>query len=343
MPDPATLERQTRDPERVILVRRPDFGAMIAGLDRSFTRDDDVLSAHLLAVLSGLFPDGEQMFIDAVRHYRDQVTDGDLSRQVNAFIGQEVTHGRQHRRLNARFAELGYRSKIVEASMQIDEFSLTPGMRRVVWLASRVGPLRGLSDRLEERRAQGPDPMFHLALTAALEHYTATMAETLLRDPELQDLFVDEDLFRFWAWHAIEESEHRAVAFDVYRLVGGDEETRCRAMRLAGLGLVFITVWHTAAGVLKDRRSWHRFGLAKSLWRNRHNPLLSKEFRGRIAEYRRSGFHPLDRDTAALEHAWRAWLDDEGPRPRAGRQRRGSARFATGGRSRPTGAAGVHP
>lgn len=305
---------QTRDPDRVIEVRRPDFDAMIEGLDASFTAADDVVSAHLLAVLSGLFPDGEEMFIESVRHYRHLVTDDDLKRQVNAFIGQEVVHGRQHRRLNRRFAELGYRSEIVERSMQLDEFSLTPGMQRFVWLVSRVGPLKGLTETLEERRAEGPDPVFRLALTAALEHYTAAMAELLLTDADLQDLFADPGLFRFWAWHAIEESEHRSVAFDVYRLVG-DEDTRVRAMKLAGLGLVFIAGWHTVAGVLRDPRSWRRFGLARSLWRNRTNPLLSKRFRRRLAEYHRRGFHPLDHDTAELENAWRAWFDDEGPRP----------------------------
>lgn len=315
MSEAATLAPQSSDPDRTLKVRHPDFDAMLAGLGRSFTANDDVISAHLLAVLSGLFPDGEEMFIESVRHYRDRITDADLTKQVNGFIGQEVTHGRQHRRLNQRFAELGYRSEIVEKSMQADVHSLTPGMRRVVWLASRVGPLRGLSDRLDEQRAEGPDPLFRLALTAALEHYTATMAEMLLSDGDLQRIFADEALFRLWAWHAIEESEHRAVAFDVYKAIDGDEETRAKGMRIAGLGLMFIASWHTAAGVIRDRRSWRSFGLVKSLWRNRTNPLLSKRFRASIAEYYRADFHPLDRDTAELEAAWRAWIDDDGPRP----------------------------
>lgn len=315
MSEAATLDRQTSDPDRVIKVRHPDFDAMLAELPRSFTADDDVISAHLLAVLSGLFPDGEEMFIDSVRHYRDRITDPDLTKQVNGFIGQEVVHGRQHRRLNERFAELGYRSVIVEQTMQADVHSLTPGMRRVIWLASRVGPLRGLSDRLDEQRVEGPDPLFRLAMTAALEHYTATMAELLLTDGDLQRIFADDDLFRLWAWHAIEESEHRAVAFDVYKAIDGDEETRARGMRLAGLGLMFIASWHTAAGVLRDRRSWRGFGLPKSVWRNRTNPLLSKRFRKSLAEYYRPDFHPFDRDTTELEAAWRLWIDEDGPRP----------------------------
>lgn len=314
MTDTVVLEPQTRDPERVIKVRRPEVDETLANLDRSFTADDDVISAHMLAVLSGLFPDGEEMFIESVRHYRDLVTDPDLKRQVNAFIGQEVIHGRNHRKLNTRFAELGYRSKIVEDSMAADEFGLTPGMQRFVWLVSRVGPLKGLFEELRDRSDDDIDPVFRLAMTAALEHYTAVMAEQLLTEGGLQYLFADPELFRFWAWHAIEESEHRSVAFDVFRLVG-DEDTRIRAMKFAGLGLMFITIWHTTAGVLTDKRSWRGFGLLKSLWRNRNNPLLSKRFRNRISEYYVEGFHPLDHDTAALEVAWRAWFDDGAPMP----------------------------
>lgn len=315
MVDLAIAPSQTSDPDRTITVRRVDFEEVFAHLGRSFTADDDIITAHLLAALSGLFPDGEELFIESVRHFRDEITDEALLKQVNAFIGQEVTHGRQHRRLNDRLGELGYRAKLVERTMQFDDDALTPGMRRVIWLGTRVGPLRGLLERLDEQREHGSDPMFKLALTAALEHYTATMAELLLTEPRLQAMFADEAFFRLWAWHAIEESEHRAVAFDVYRAVGGIEETRSRAMHLAGLALVFIAGYHTVAGVLTDRRSYRGFGLPKSLWRLRTNPLLSRRFRDGLRDYYRPDFHPLQRDTADLEAVWRAWLDDDGPRP----------------------------
>lgn len=309
--------QQSSDPDRVIPVRRVDFEETFRRLDRDFARGDVIMS-HLLAALSGLFPDGEEMFVDSVRAYHDQITDPDLLRQVNAFIGQEVRHGREHRRLNDRLAELGYRSKLVERTLQTGS-AITPGMRRLLWLISRVGPLKGLPERMAERRAAGnPDPMFRLAMTAALEHYTATMARTFLTSPELKELIVDEEFFRFWAWHAIEESEHKAVAYDVYKAVGGDEETRLRAIRLSGLALVMIAGYHTTAGVLRDRRSWRTLGLAPSLWRLGKNPFLSASFRAAIRDYARTDFHPLQHDTTALEKAWKTWLDGDGdgPRPR---------------------------
>lgn len=311
-------EPQSSDPEREIPVRRISFEESIEGLDKDFTADGEVIMAHLMASLSGVFPDGEQIFIDSVRHFRDQVTDPDLLRQVNGFIGQEVTHGREHRRLNARLDQLGYRSKLVERTMQTDTV-ITPGMQRIVWLASRVGPLKDLLTRIEaERETGGPDPMFMLALTAALEHFTATMAKTFLTEPDLQTIISDDAFLRFWVWHAIEESEHRAVAFDVYKAVGGDEETRLRAMRVATVVLMFIGGYHTVAGVLRDRRSYRRFGLLTSITRLPSNPFLSKRFRRELEDYNRPDFHPLQQDTSGMEGAWLEWLEwleQGGPRP----------------------------
>jgi predicted metal-dependent hydrolase len=321
--DAVVVERQSSDPERTFPVRRVDFEETFARIDRDFA-GDDVLLAHLLAALSGLFPDGEEMFIEAVRLHRDQITDPDLLRQVNAFIGQEVTHGREHRRLNARLAELGYRSQLVEETMQTSD-AMTPGMERIVWLFSRFGPLKKLlADHTHDHDhavadgdedAPGPSPIFLLALTAALEHYTASMATLFLTDPDLQDVLADDEFFRFWAWHAIEENEHRAVAFDVYKAVGGDEETRHRAMRLGGLALVFISGYHTVVGVLTDRRSYRDFNLVRNLWRLSRNPFLSRRFRTLLKDYHRPDFHPLQNDTSELEAAWRTWLDEGGPRP----------------------------
>ena len=309
-----TTDRQTSDPERDFPVRRISFEEVIDGLDADFAADDDVLMCHLVAALSGLFPDGEEMFIEAVKNYRDQVTDPDLRRQVNAFIGQEVTHGREHRRLNERLAELGYRSKMVEESLQRDEV-ITPGMMRIIKVATRFGPLRDVGRQIQEDERYEPEPIMLLALTAALEHYTATLAEMLLTEPDLQRRFADERFFRMWAWHAIEECEHKAVAFDVYRAVGGDEATRRKAMRMATLTLAFIAGYHTVAGALRDRRSYRRAALVRSVWRNRNNPLFSRRLRQRLADYHRPDFHPLQHDTTAIEAAWRRWLDDDGPRP----------------------------
>jgi predicted metal-dependent hydrolase len=160
--------------------------------------------------------------------------------------------------------------------------------------------------------------MFQLAMTAALEHYTATMARTFLNDAALTELFVDDEFLRFWVWHAIEESEHRAVAFDVFCAVGGEEELRLRAIRISSLLLTFIAVYHTVIGVLRDPRTWFGLALPRSLWRLRTNPFLSAGFRAAINDYKRIDFHPLQHDTSPLETEWRAWVEGSGDRPQLG-------------------------
>lgn len=310
----AATQPQSSDPARAIPVRRVDFSDAIGRVTRDFAQNDVIMS-HFLAALSGLFPDGEEMFVESVRHYRGEITDPDLLRQVNAFIGQEVTHAREHRVLNNQLGALGYRSKLVEQTFQSGT-AMTPPMLALVWLATRVGPLRGALERIETSRTHGPDPMFRLAMTTALEHYTATMARSFLDDPYLTELLVDDEFLRFWAWHAIEEGEHRAVAFDVYKAVGGDEELRLRAIRLSGLALVFIAGYHTFVGVLRDPRTWLGLGFVRSLGRLRTNPFLSPAFRAAINDFARTDFHPLQHETSAREDGWKAWVEGSGDRPR---------------------------
>jgi predicted metal-dependent hydrolase len=313
MSDTTAIDRQTSDPDRRFPVRRVSFDGGLADLDRDFATDGDVIMSHLLAALSGVFPDGEEMFVESVKHYRDQVTDPDLRQQVNAFIGQESVHGREHRELNDKLDALGYRAKHVERMLANDD-AFPPYAQRFVGLLHKLGVLD------ENPFAGGeidPPPMFKLALTAALEHYTSTMAEQLLTDRYLQSRFAHDGLFRLWAWHAIEESEHKSVAFDVYKGVGGDEQTRRRAMTFAGMALIFIVGSHTVFGVVRDPRSWSPGpgGLMASLRRLLRNPLFSKRFRRRVGDYHRADFHPLDHDSTWFEEPWKVWFEQGGERP----------------------------
>ncbi len=183
--------------------RRIRFNYPVAALDRHFVQGDLVMS-HLIAHLSAVFPEGEDFFIRSVRRYADQITDPELKDQVKGFIGQEVTHGREHRALNERLHEMGY-------------------------------PTRRI-DRLVNRRQKAIEarfsPLTCLAITAALEHFTAVFAETLLSDERAQALLGTTEVRSMLLWHAIEESEHRSVAFDVYRSVGGDEARRIKVMKV---------------------------------------------------------------------------------------------------------------
>ncbi|MEZ5321779.1 MAG: metal-dependent hydrolase [Microthrixaceae bacterium] len=268
---------QTSDETVEVPVRRISFGDGMAALDRHFAGGGDLLTSHLLAALSSLFPDGEDFFVRSVRHYRDRVTDPHLRRQVKGFIGQEALHGREHRIFNERLAELGYPTRA-------------------------VGRIVKTSGELRTRRAPA---IANLAITAALEHFTATLAEVVLQSPELRDTGGAQVVTDLFTWHALEEAEHKAVAFDVYRAVGGSERLRIWTMRTIRPGLTAFVALIMSVSLARDPAARRPTRLRES-WRYfRENPLITREVWKRLKDYDRRGFHPDDHDTTALVSEWR--------------------------------------
>src|SRR5581483_11035952 len=198
---------------------------------------------------------------------------------VDGFIGQESMHGLQHRLLNDRLAELGYPTRTIGAY---------------------VRALTGFRERLQGMRV-------NLAYTTALEHYTATLAETLLTLPEAREAIGDNAVRSMLLWHALEESEHKAVAFDVFRAAGGTERMRINTMRAVNVVFLLGVIGHTIASLLGDRATYHP-RVFRSFAALRHSPFLSRAVIRRIRDYNRVGFHPDDNDNTELVEHWRAEL-----------------------------------
>lgn len=262
--------------------RRIRFNYPVVALDRHFVQGDLVMS-HMIAHLSAVFPEGEDFFIRSVRRYADQITDPDLKDQVKGFIGQEVTHGREHRALNERLHEMGYPTR-------------------------RIDRLVARRQKVIERRFS---PLTCLSITAALEHFTAVFAETLLSDERAQALLGTTEVRSMLLWHAIEESEHRSVAFDVYRAVGGDETRRIKTMRIIRFSFPLAVVANTIISLLGDRAAYHPVRLIRSFAALRHSPFLTRAVFRRLGEYMQPGFHPDDHDNTALLERWEAELFGE--------------------------------
>ncbi|WP_460363155.1 metal-dependent hydrolase [Actinocorallia lasiicapitis] len=266
-------------PERTVRVRRVRFTYPQGSLRRHYVNDDLVMS-HIVAVLSATFPPGEDFFVRSVRRYQGQITDPVLRTQVKAFIGQEVVHGREHDTLNQELRRMGYPVHRVDRFV---EWSLALGDR---FLPGRV----------------------RLGQTAALEHWTATLAECLLTDPKARALLGETRVRDILLWHALEESEHKAVAFDVYRAVGGTEGMRRRTMVEMSFGLLALIVIGTFLSLLTDRAAYNPFRLFRSLAALRHSPFITRDVTRRLRAYNRPGFHPDDFDATDLLTHWRAEL-----------------------------------
>jgi len=172
--------------------RKPDYPLAEAGkpagigpLPRWWLGGDAVASAWFTA-LSACFPRGEAFFIESVRAARDGAS-GKLAHDIADFIAQEANHSREHIAFNRALNAAGHDFTAIDA--------------RVAMLIARA----------QARRIEA-----NLAATMALEHFTAILAEDLLRHPELL-AGCDPAVAELWRWHAIEEVEHKAVAFDTYR------------------------------------------------------------------------------------------------------------------------------
>ncbi len=272
-------------PARTIKTRRIEFDYASSTMPRHFMGGDPAMS-HVVAVLSSLFPEGEDMFVRSVRNYRDRITDPELKKQVAAFIGQEAIHGREHRTFNRRLQTMGYPT----------------------WLIDRLVKYGfGYGSRILPKTHQ-------LAITAALEHYTATLAETLLGDDEARAAFGPQDLQADNAetlllWHAVEESEHKSVAFDVFQTVSGKHRIRAGTMNGVTLGFLLGTVAGTILSLLLDPHTYrHPIRTLRSVARLRRSPWLRRDVVHRIRDYNRRDFHPDDHDATALLEEWRGRL-----------------------------------
>jgi uncharacterized protein len=267
-------------PHRDVRTRRIRFSYPHGAMEKHYV-DSDLVMSHVVAVLSATFPPGEDFFVRSVKHFSDEVTDPELKKQVGGFIGQEVTHGREHRELNLRLQEMGYPTHKVARFVK--------------------SQLAGVDKRLP--------PKLRLSYTAALEHYTATVAECLLRKPAAQRLLGETEVRSILLWHALEESEHKAVAFDVYRAVGGTERMRIWGFRIMSAGLLGLVFVATALSMLfTDRSTYNPVRLVRSIAALRHSPFLERDVFKHLRAYTKKGFHPDDFDASDLLEHWRAEL-----------------------------------
>ncbi len=279
MASTATDTAPTIHPVREIRTRRVKFGYDNTEVRKYFADGDPVLS-HVVSTLSAMFPPGEDFFVRSVRSYRDGITDPVLKKAVGGFIGQEAIHGREHRDLNELFGQLGYP---------------TMAYQRLI-------------DRLLRFEEKVTSKSRRLAVTSALEHYTATLAEVLMGDEEARNS-LDPPVRNLLLWHALEESEHKAVAFDVFRQAGLSDRQRRLVMRTMTIGFVGGATFLTLLSLALDGHSWrHPIVTAKSLAKVRRSPWLTKDVRRKIGDYQRPDFHPDDHDSDEMLAFWRQEL-----------------------------------
>ena len=260
-----------------ITVRRLHFNPK--AIRRHYFANSPVMS-HLLTALSSTFPIGEQFFVHSVRNVRDQVQDPALQAQIAAFIGQEAMHSKAHAEFNDEWRRDDY---------NLDRFQ--------AWLARKDSYIKNLH------------PKIQLAITCAFEHFTALLGGYILQHPEVLST-LDDDAMKLWVWHAIEEIEHRSVAFDVYQAVYGDDKIRKMIMRSVTTGFASLTFYSASRLFLQDQK--------KSLPKVGGNLfgvyLLGKMLLQMFPEYLsyyKKDFHPAETDFSQIIQYWKKRMAEE--------------------------------
>ena len=244
--------------------------------------DNEPLLTHFMNVFSLTFPDGEQFFVDSVRALRDAVQDPARQKDISGFIGQEAMHSLEHKTFNRMLDGHGY-GKLTDIATK-----------------QARGMLKFARKHYSARR--------QLAATAGLEHITAILAHAMLAYPEVMER-IDPSVRDLWMWHAIEETEHKAVAFDLYQDAVGDYGLRVSVFLRATLALGVFMGLHTYK--LLEQDGLHRSPkvLARGLWKMWGWKGMFSRVAPAYFDYLRPDFHPWDHDNSELIARWKAQMD----------------------------------
>lgn len=275
--------------ENTPAVERRDIKFNLDGIDIRNWHPAGPQVTSLFNTLSLLFPDGERFFIQSVRHYENEITDPVLRKEVKGFIGQEAMHGREHQAYNDALEAAGYPAHAIQ---------------------KQVLDLLKMGHKLLSPRSQ-------LAITIALEHFTAILADALLTDDRVLE-GAPPEMAALWRWHAIEETEHKAVAYDVYQQVAGGffgYFVRCWFMLSMSIhfqfrSFMFHGKMNRSSGIHKDKTARKQFFAFLFT-----QPGILKRIVPAWLAYFKPGFHPWKHDNRHHVDRWKAAYATEGEPP----------------------------
>ena len=265
------------------LAARTPADLVITPRDRRFGRGakqerwwhgGDPIATAFHNALSVTFPKGEAFFIESVKAFREGVPPR-LAEEIRAFTMQEVMHSREHVAFNKRVVDAGYDVSHLE-QVVADSLELTKGRPQIL----------------------------NLAVTMALEHYTALLAQMMLKRPRYF-AGVDPETRAMWQWHAIEEIEHKGVAYDTW-LHATRDWSRWKRWKVKSVMMLLVTWrfwtkrWEGTLELLAQDGIKGLNARARLLWYLLVSPgPVSRIFPAWVA-YFLPGFHPWNHDDRAL-------------------------------------------
>ncbi len=248
--------------------------------------DGDPFKTRFFDALGLAFPEGERFFIQSIRVFRDEVIDIKLQNDITTFFKQEALHAVEHTELNERLELQGLPIKKI---------------------------LKLIRHALDHNLKNKPRE-YNLAVTVAFEHLTSIMAESFF---SRKKTFENADPYvrALWAWHTIEEMEHRDVAFEVMKQVGNvDEFTRKVAFIQTMFMVLYFTFVRTNTFLRYDGYSkWQRIGLMTKgfSWVFGPKGFMTSNIPLVVDGFKKD-FHPSDHPIIAQYDVWVKALKESG-------------------------------
>lgn len=257
----------------------------------------DAFQSRFWDALSIIFPPGEKYFMNCVRDFRDQISDPKLLQEIKDFNLQEAQHSMVHRQDNDRLRKQG-----------VDVDRLTAYVDNM------------LNRDYRSKYGKG----YNLAVTSALEHFTSIIAHSLFDKRDIMK-HADPRVRAMYNWHAIEEVEHKGVAYDVmedYAKVGYFK----RIWALVHATVMFpVTIHYVQHALLKQDgfTGWQRLKLsAKGLvWMFKPGGLLQPMAKA-YWQYYKPGYHPWQETEQPGYDQWLAAFNASGDPVKASEQTR---------------------
>jgi uncharacterized protein len=268
-----TFENSNLGAQARLLTARRIRVRNLAVHDRHWLRGEPFATAFFNA-LSAVFPIGETFMIESLRPWQKMLT-GKLADDVKTFIEQEAAHSREHSGMNRALIRAGY-----------DIAPLDRAIRQFVTFFAKT------SDTTK------------LGATMCIEHLTAIVAAEILHD-ETHLRGAETELHRLWLWHAIEEVEHKAVAFDVWMHVTRDWSPARRwltrsAMMVGVTASFFVNRTRGQIELLRQDGIAFPRALAGAIRYGFAKGGIGRRVFGSWAKFLKPGFHPWQIDDHAL-------------------------------------------
>ena len=164
-------------------------------------------ASYFINEINNILPAGEFWFCRLYNKVLPQVTDEKLKHDVQAFIRQEAMHAIAPASANKEY--LSQRNIDIQRNLEIMDFLFTKALADTPFGKEVPKVLDHQWD------------LFRLGVIATVEHMTCVLGKYALYNKRWEELGADPEMIDLIKWHGSEEIEHRTVAFDLYRHLGG--------------------------------------------------------------------------------------------------------------------------